>query len=211
MIFLRKLPDGSIVYPYSEFDIRRDLGPRHLILNELADEDLTGLGVWPVEDVAPPAVSAGQALEAAEGADGVEEYAPGQWRQKWTIRNRTAAELAQAKEARKAEIRALRWQKEVGGATFNGLPIRTDEESRAKINGAVALFDKDPTLAVVDFEAQPGVWIEFDQPTMDALGVFVGRHVQQCFSHSKALMMLVDPAETFADLAAIDIEAGWPE
>lgn len=207
MIFLRKLPDGGIQYPYTEFDLRRDFGKQHLIPDNLADEDLTGFGVWSVEEVAPPAVSAGQVVEP----DGVEEYEPGQWRQKWKVRPRTATELAEAKESRMADIRERRWQAEIGGAVFNGMPIRTDEESRAKINGAVALFDKDPTLTAVDFEAQPGVWIELDQAAMDALGVFIGRHVQQCFSHSKTLMEAVDALPSFAALEAFDIDQGWPE
>lgn len=211
MIFLRKLADGGIQYPYTEVDLRRDFGKRHLIPDNLADEDLTGFGVWPVEEVAPPAVSAGQIVQHGENADGVEEYTPGKWRQRYAIRSRTAAELADAKEAKKAEIRDLRWQKEIGGALSNGVPIRTDEESRAKINGAVALFDKDPTLTAVDFEAQPGVWIELDQAAMDALGVFIGRHVQQCFSHSKTLMEAVDALPSFAALEAFDIDQGWPE
>lgn len=148
---------------------------------DLTGVDLSGFGAVVPERAALPETSPGQIAEL----DGFEQYAPGKWRQKYKVRNRTAAELAAAKEAKKDEIRALRWDKEIGGATFNGTPTRTDEGSRAKINGAVALFDKDPTMIVVDFEAQPGAWIALDQPTMEALGVFVGRHVQQCFSHSK--------------------------
>ena len=211
MIFLRKLEGGAIQYPYDEWAVRRDFGTTHVIPSDLAGEDLTHLGIWPVELVEAPAVTAGQTTWNPEGADGVEEYALGKWRQKWATRNRTAAELAEAKDAKKDAIRALRWEKEIGGATFNGVPIRTDEGSRSKINGAIALFDKDPTMVQVDFEALPGVWLALDKPTMEALGVFVGRHVQRCFSHSKALMEDVDALPSFAALASFDITAGWPE
>ena len=93
MIFLRTLPGGGIQYPYTEFDLRRDFGKQHLIPDNLADEDLTGFGVWPVEEVAPPAVSAGQIVQHGENADGVEEYTPGKWRQKWVVRDRDPAEF----------------------------------------------------------------------------------------------------------------------
>lgn len=176
-------------------------------LPELTNAGLAPYGATIADPTDPPETTAGKVAEP----DGYEQYAPGKWRQKWKVRNRTAAELADAKDAKKAEIRTLRWQKEIGGAVFNGVPIRTDEESRAKINGAVALFDKDATLTAVDFEAQPGVWIELDQATINALGVFVGRHVQQCFSHSKALMEAVDALSSFAALAAFAIDQDWPE
>lgn len=189
--------DWMAANPGHHFRLKRDL----------SDVDLSDFGAAKVEPVDPPETSAGQVAER----DGIEQYAPGLFRWKWKVRARTAPELAAAKEAKKAEIRDLRWQKEIGGATFNGMPIRTDDASVAKIHRAVSLFDKDPTLLVVDFEAQPGVWIEFEKAPMDALGVFVGRHVQQCFSHSKTLMDGVDALSSFAALAAFDIEAGWPE
>ena len=181
--------------------------PEFFLPEDLTGFDLTEFGAAVPEPADPPPTSAGQ--EAVP--DGFEQYAPGKWRQAYTIRNRTAPELAAAKETKKAAIRDLRWHKETGGALFNGVPIRTDGESRAKIDGAVSLFDKDPTLTVVDFEAQPGVWIELDQATMNALGVFVGRHVQQCFSHSKALMDAVDALASFAAVEGFDIDQGWPE
>jgi hypothetical protein len=107
-------------------------------------------------------------------------------------------------------VRARRWQVETGGLVVAGAPIRTDEGSQAKISGAVALFDNDPTLTAIDWEAQPGIWVTLDEETMRAIGVAVGRHVQACFSHARSLIEAITAAADQAALDAIDVEAGWP-
>lgn len=118
--------------------------------------------------------------------------------------------FAQRQASMRAAVRARRWQAETGGIVVAGAPIRTDEGSRGNITGAVALFDNDPTLTAIDFEAQPGIWVTLDEATMRAIGVAVGRHVQACFSHARALDEALAAATTDAALDAIDIEAGWP-
>lgn len=118
--------------------------------------------------------------------------------------------LADRKIAATDAIRSERWTREESGTTVNGLPIKTDDESQRKIAGAVQLFDKDPTLTAIDFEAQPGVWVTLNKAQMEAIGVAAGRHVQACFTQSKALMTAVSAAGTHAALDAIDIGAGWP-
>jgi hypothetical protein len=107
-------------------------------------------------------------------------------------------------------VRARRWQAETGGILVGGAPIRTDDGSQAKIGGAVALFDNDPTLAAIDWEAQPGVWVTLDEQTMRAIGVAVGRHVQACFSRARTLIEAIAGASDLAALEAIDIDSGWP-
>jgi len=118
--------------------------------------------------------------------------------------------LAELKAAKSDAVRAKRWQFETGGTIVGGAPIRTDDTSQAKISGAVALFDNDPTLAVIDWEAQPGVWVTLDEPTMRAIGIAVGRHVQACFSNARLLIEAINAAANETELDAIDIGAGWP-
>jgi len=114
------------------------------------------------------------------------------------------------KEALQAAIAAKRWAVETGGTVAMGVGVRTDEVGQAKLTGAIALFDHDPTLTTIDWEATPGVWVTLDGPTVRGLGVIVGRHIQSCFSHARQLSEAVTAADTHADLDAIDIEAGWP-
>ncbi len=171
----------------------------------LAGLDLSAHGFAVVEPTDPPEVEPGEVAER----DGI-ELVEGVWRWKWIAQPGTAEDLARAKVDALDYLRELRWQKSVGGMTFNGLPIRTDEASRANISGLVALFREDPDKETADFEAQPNVWVTFDRATAVALGVAVGRHVQECFSRQRVLAGLIDAAESFAALAAIDVYAGWP-
>lgn len=120
-----------------------------------------------------------------------------------------ALTIAQRKERMHAAIRARRWEVEVGGVVVNDAPIRTDETSQAKIAGAISLFDKDPTLSTIDWEAAPGIWVALDKTTVEAIGVAVGRHVQAAFSQARALGEAVESAGTHAALDAIDITEGW--
>ncbi len=204
-----RVTEGTVSFPYTARDVRLDFGisARAGAIRQMDGE----WGVVPVEPVDMPPVAPGQLAANLPDADGIEEYAPGLWRQVWTVRNRTAPELAQAKADKLDQLRNLRWQKSVGGMTFNGMAIRTDDASQAKIAGLVALFEKAPGLATSDFEAQPNVWVTFDQATANALGVAVGLHVQACFSNQRTLAALIDAAGSFADLEEIDIAAGWPE
>ncbi len=110
-----------------------------------------------------------------------------------------------------AAVRAKRWEVETGGCTVNGVPIRTDEQSQAKIDAAVALLDKDPEMVSIDFEAQPDVWVTLDRDTMTAIGIAAGRHVQASFSRGRVLSEAIMAAESVEALEAIDIESGWPE
>jgi len=118
--------------------------------------------------------------------------------------------LEERKAVMQDAIRARRQLAEPSGTVVGGVPVRTDETSQRKIAGAVQLFEKDGTLTVIDFEAQPGIWVTLDQATMEAIGVAVGRHIQACFSNAKALSEAVEAAADDDALDLIDMDAGWP-
>lgn len=124
-----------------------------------------------------------------------------------------AAATPSLEEVRSSQLAALadkRWQVETGGTVVNGVPIRTDATSQAKIDGAVALFANDPEMTAIDFEAQPGLWVSIDAATMTAIGIAVGRHVQACFSRARALSDQVMAAPDVEGILAVDLETGWP-
>lgn len=102
----------------------------------------------------------------------------------------------------------LRWRIETGGILVAGTSVRTDEKSQSKITGAVQLLAADPTLAAIDWEAQPGVWVSLDAATMQAIGIAVGRHVQACFTALKAVQETITAGEivSFEQIDAAD----WP-
>lgn len=121
-----------------------------------------------------------------------------------------APTLEQRRDALADAVREKRWEVETGGTLVNGIPIRTDLGSQGKIADAIALVERDPEMTAVDFEAQPGVWVSLDQPTLTAIGIAVGRHVQAAYTRSRSLHEAIAAAETIEALDAIDINAGWP-
>lgn len=194
-------------YPVTLADLRREKGSALSLPAGDSIQQMDGeWGMYPCEEVPSPDVPANRVVERIDA----EEYAPLKFRQKYLLRDKTTEEFAEAKARKQAELRERRWMAEIGGTVIGGIPIRTDESSQNKIDGAISLFEKDPTLEVIDFEAQPGLWVELDRPAMTAIGVGVGRHIQACFSIQKPLSLAIEAAQSFADLAAIDIEAGWP-
>lgn len=94
---------------------------------------------------------------------------------KLSLNKRLAADVLLATAA------ATRWDKEQGGATFNGMAIATDSASQAKIAGAVDYLAKKDPGATVSFKATNG-FVELDLTAMTAVAMAVGDHVQACFA-----------------------------
>jgi ABC-type glycerol-3-phosphate transport system substrate-binding protein len=73
-----------------------------------------------------------------------------------------------------------RWLKETGGITVGGAAISTDRESQSMINGARSLVQEKPD-AVIMFKAAGG-FVSLDAPSVTAIALAVGEHVQACFA-----------------------------
>lgn len=116
--------------------------------------------------------------------------------------------VADLREARKVEVAARRKQAETAGITVNGVPVPTDEDTQAKVTGAITLMENDPTLTTIDWKA--GSWLTLDMATLKAIGTAIGRHVESCFSNERAHAEALDALTTAADIAAHDISTGWP-
>jgi hypothetical protein len=68
---------------------------------------------------------------------------------------------------------------------------------------------RDAGLTSVDFKAASG-WVELTLDQLVAIAGAIAEHVQACFSRERALHEAVDAAQSVAELAALDIESGWP-
>lgn len=192
----------------------------------IAGEAVQISGAFRVGDVVYPAATLGQWTAAeleAIGVYGVEEpaLAPGfreasralvviAGRPTWQVAYE-AIPLDELKAQRLEEIAYRRWQAEIGGFTGpDDVQYPSDELAQAKVNGAVTLLDKDPTLTEVDWELGRNNWITMPAAQVQAMGVLIGRHIQACFTHSRGLMAQVQAAADVAELLAVDIETGWP-
>ncbi|MGE0659799.1 MAG: hypothetical protein AB7O63_09910 [Reyranellaceae bacterium] len=79
-MYLKRNPDGSIVYPYAPAELRRD-HPNTSFPRDLAGVDLSDWGVFVVLETPRP-VAAGRTYYV----EGVPELVDGQWRQTWEQR-----------------------------------------------------------------------------------------------------------------------------
>ena len=124
--------------------------------------------------------------------------------------SRKAKPLDECRKFVAEQVLALRWSKRTGGFVWNGQTIRTDDVSLNSMTGAVALFDKDPTLTAVEWDVGGGNFVTLDRVAMQGLAVAAGRYVQAVYSASKVILSAVGRLATVADCAAFDVNAGWP-
>lgn len=123
---------------------------------------------------------------------------------------RTPKSLTDCKKFLTDRVLDIRWQKRTGGFVWNGTTIKTDDVSLNSMTGAVALFDKDPTLTAVEWDTGGGNFVTLDKATMDALAVAAGRWVQSVYSASRTILANVAALSTVEACAAFDVNAGWP-
>ncbi len=112
--------------------------------------------------------------------------------------------------ARKVALAAIRWEKETGGVVINGVRIDTSRESQNMIDGAYSYASRHLD-EMIDFKSADG-WISLNAPTVILIADAVAAHVQRCYTHERRLSEEIDRLANDAEaLAALDLEAGWPE
>lgn len=119
--------------------------------------------------------------------------------------------LAQVKAAKLAELDDYRWQVEVGGADFGGVPIRTDANSQAKITAAWALANADPGYYIPVWEVAPGVFWPLPNETILAMAAAVRAHVQETFNRKAVLYPVIQDLSTIEAVQAFDVATQWVE
>jgi hypothetical protein len=126
----------------------------------------------------------------------------------WVVR--TALPTLDELRARKlSELAALRWERETGGTTFNGMPVATDAVSQTKYIGAVVGAQIDPN-AVINWKMADGAFVTLDAQAITAVAMAVRAHVQACFDREAELNVQIEAAATPEEISAVDIGAGWP-
>jgi hypothetical protein len=108
-----------------------------------------------------------------------------------------------------AELAALRWERETGGTTVNGMPVATDAVSQTKYIGAVVGAQIDPN-AVINWKMADGTFVSLDAQAITAVAMAVRAHVQTCFNNEAVLKEEIEAATTAEEIAAVDLDTGWP-
>lgn len=113
---------------------------------------------------------------------------------------RTPAELA---EAEKDAFKRRRDAALIGGTTFSGMRLQTDDIAQSRITGAALAAMIDPTCTV-QWKMHSGDFINLTGTQIIAVAQAIRAHVQACYDREAALIAALDAGQPY------DIEAGWP-
>ena len=118
------------------------------------------------------------------------------------------ADITELKAQRLSNLAAYRYSIETAGITLNGATIATNSESQAKINGAWAFSQVNPTL-LIDWKGENG-WIQINAATITSIASAVASHVQACYSQERIHAEAINALETVEEIQNYDFTTGWP-
>lgn len=165
--------------------------------------DLTEIGYYRIEVIAPPTLTATQRLSKG----GPEEYAPGKWRETWVV---TDIAIEEWKQNKLSELAAYRYQKETGGIAINGAFIKTDLESKVNLNGAVNRAILRPN-STVNWKISESVWIPIDAEQIIGIGLAVSDFIEDCYTCNMNHALTINALATVEAVQTYDFTSGWPE
>lgn len=162
-----------------------------------------------VEDVPPPDLWVGNALAYDAG---------------WQIVDQDAIteKLEALKEQKQDERKQARQAAINAGFEHGGVLVNSDLESRSLILGLFALAQAaiaEGTQAALDqyaatlgagFRGANDVIVAADAPGMIALAQSLAAHIAACDANSESIKAAIAAASDFAELASIDVTAGYP-
>lgn len=128
----------------------------------------------------------------------------------YTLHGRT---LQERRDGLIPRIEQMRWDKEIGGMNFIGMPIPTDDRAKTLIMGARTAAVEQGEAYADEWKIAPGNWVALDATAAVALGNALLAHIRACFAREKALIQAVLDANSHAamDDAEDAIDTGWPE
>lgn len=111
------------------------------------------------------------------------------------------AKAASARIGLKERLADLRWQFETGGLVLEGLPVRTDRETRAALTEAVNSLSAGLMTEPVIWKMAPG-WAELSEVQLQAITAAVSAHVKSSFAAERAVS---DQIDALAELSGFDV------
>lgn len=122
-------------------------------------------------------------------------FSKGAWRQKWSSRKKLPDELAAEKKALLKNVKIYSQTKEHGGFTYDGMTIKTDEDTQNKLN-IIAAKAKEAIAEgapfVIKWAGPKGEWHDLDAALVITMNDRVFAHVQACFTARHEVEMLVE-------------------
>jgi hypothetical protein len=170
-------------------------------LDELDGKHLAELGIYPAKEDKPDIDTAKQYYgEPKLSLDGETVIAS------YPVIDKTeeqiALEIAEAKQAKLAELAEARWRAETGGLTLpDGTQLKTDRESQALLTGA-SLFALQNASSTVEWKGANG-WVTLTAQEIMQIATLVRNHVQAQFSKERDYAEKVNGCSTVAEVQAV--------
>lgn len=168
-------------------------------LHELDETQLAELDIYPCDEIKPP-------LEWTQHyGTPVIEVTDGRATATYPVLDYSSDEVAgileAAKERKRSEIAAARWEAETAGIDVNGFTVRTDRESQALVTGAAL-------QAIVDYDYEcrwktSEGFVHLSAEQIKYIAQLVRSHVQSCFDREAELCGLIDKAKSPEKLGGI--------
>lgn len=117
--------------------------------------------------------------------------------------------LQRVKTQRLADLAALRYAKETGGITLNGVRIETDEKARINLSGAVSRAMLRPESSV-NWKISSLVWVPIAAEQIIEIGLAVSGFIENCFTCEMNHALAINALETAEAVQAYDVTTGWP-
>jgi len=105
------------------------------------------------------------------------------------------------------ELSTLRKSKELD-FTFNGVKLVLNEQTQARINGAVTGFAYRPN-DIISWEVSRGIFVDFNKVAMEALGTAAWEHIRECYVIVKSITQKVKACTSLAEVDLINLETEW--
>lgn len=102
-----------------------------------------------------------------------------------------------------SELSAYRYEREVGGTTFNGMTVRTDRATRASITEAQNALSSGLITEPISWKMENG-WVELTQELLNGIASAVASHVQNCFLAEKVVSYAIRDASD-KELLSLDV------
>lgn len=175
----------------------------------LTPEEAAEYGVSKLQLVSPPAYdSLTQSRTEAEPS-----LVNGVWVQQWVVvalpQADVDANIIAGKADLKARVTEKRSQVEEGGTTIAGVAVKTDAGSQAKLTGALNFVGRNP-IRTIKWKTAAGTFAPLNKAAIEAISDGVGEFVALCFDAEAAHYAAIDALTTPAQVAAYDVNTGWP-
>lgn len=120
-----------------------------------------------------------------------------------------AANVVAGKAALKVKATNKREQVETGGTIVGGMPVKTDTVSQSKLTGALNFVGRKPTR-IIKWKTAADTFVSINKATIEALSDAIGEFVAACYDAEADHYAAIDALTTPAQVAAYDVNTGWP-